>query len=284
MRERLNKHLTNNVILRIDYVPLPDEKVDEINNIIAQEFLVKESIFTEVKQTFIRNIDIQMNDPSIQDFNEFINLKEKSRIRSYEYYKLTDENIEIKLTFNRQFCSIDVNQMTKYYEYEKYRDIFINILELLKDKEIIINRFGLRKFNDFFIKETANINDYVKDKYFCLECNDLIEESYSIITEKRWSFSKEVYNTNLITHSSIGKLESDIVKRIAFDIDVYITDITELQKLFTEDNIEFVDKVNNLIFKVYINLLTEKMIKLLCKESELNDENIVFGVDYNEDN
>lgn len=174
--EELNKHLTNNVLLRIDYIPLPDEKVYKINNLLARKILIENKMFDVVKQIFVRNIDIQVNDPSIQDFNEFINIKERSKIKSYEYYKENNGSIEIKLSFNRQFCSIDMNEIIKYYNYESYRDIFLNVLSILSEQDIIINRFGLKKFNDFFIKKDANLNEYVKDKYFNLNYEDLVRK------------------------------------------------------------------------------------------------------------
>lgn len=282
-RENLNKHLTNNVVLRIDYVPIPDEKVDQINNKFAKKFLADEQLFSDVKQTYIRNIDIQMNDPSIQDFNEFINVKEKSRVKSYEYYKLNDSSmLEMKLTFNRQFCAIDVNQNIKYCNYEIYRDIFLKILNVLKEYEIIINRFGLRKFNDFFVKKDADINEYVKEKFFNLDCKDLLDSSESLISEKRYNFVDDVYHANLITHTSIGKLDDDIVKRIAFDIDMYITEIKNLTLLFEDGNEEYINNVNDILFEIYINLLNDKLKNILDKESDIDDENLVLGVDYNE--
>ena len=283
LRSDFNKHLTNNVILRVDYVPLPDEKVDIINNKIAKILLVDNDNFSDTTQTFIRNIDVQMNDPSIQDFNEFINVKEKSKVKSYEYYKYDEnKNIEMKFVFNRQFCVIDINQIFKYYKYEYYRDIFLKVLDILRSNKIIINRFGLRKFNDFFLKKEAKINDYVKEKYFNLDCDDLLENSDSFISEKRYTFANQDANINLVTHSSIGMMDNELVKRVAFDIDIYLTDIKKLKSLFSKDNKNFIDKINSLFFDVYLNLLTKKMINILNREKDLNDENIICGVDYNE--
>ncbi len=282
-RNSFDKHLTNNVIIRIDYVPIPDEKVDIINNEIAKVFLVDNDYFSDVTQTFMRNIDIQMNDPSIQDINEFLNVKEKSKVKSYEYYKYDEhKNIEMKLTFNRQFCAIDVNQRVKYYKYESYRDIFLNVLDVLSSHEIIINRLELRKFNDFFLKQHAKIEDYVKNKYFNADCNDLLNHSDSFIAEKKYVFTNNDVNVNLTTHSSVGMMDNELVKRIAFDIDMYQTDIKKLNSLFSKEKKEFIDNINDLFFSIYLNLLNEKMINLLKKENKLNDKNIVCGVDYNE--
>ncbi len=281
-RTDFNKHLTNNVIIRIDYVPIPDDKVDVINNELANLFLLDNDYFTDTMQTFIRNIDIQMNDSSIQDINEFINVKEKSKVKSYEYYKYDEnKNIEMKFVFNRQFCAIDINQVIKYYKFEDYEEIFLKALEVLSANSIIINRFELRKFNDFFLKIDAQIDDYVKDKYFNADCNDLLENSDNFIAEKKYAFAKENTNVNLITHSSIGTMDNNLVKRIAFDIDIFLTDVKTLKDLFFDNKKEFIDKENNLCFGLYINLLNDRMIKMLKKDEEI-DDNIVYGVEYNE--
>ncbi len=284
LRDSFNKHLTNNVIIRIDYVPIPDDKVDVINNKLAKLFLVDNDYFSDAKQTFIRNIDIQMNDPSIQDVNEFLNVKEKSKVKSYEYYKYDEnKNIEMKFIFNRQFCLIDINQVIKYYKFEDYEEIFLKALDILSPNSIIINRFGLRKFNDFFLKKDAQINDYVKDKYFNADCNDLLDNSDNFIAEKKYTFASGDTNVNLITHSSIGMMDNDLVKRIAFDIEIYLTDIKTLEVLFACNKKEFIDKENDLFFNLYLNLLNEQMVKMLKIDEEI-DNNIVCGVDYNENN
>ena len=285
LRDNFNKHLTNNVVIRIDYVPIPDDKVDVINNEIAKVLLVDNDYFSDTIQTFVRNIDIQLNDPSIQDINDFLNVKEKNRVKSYEYYRYDEsKNIEMKFVFNRQFCAIDVNQIIRYYKYEDYRDIFLKVLDILSSNTVIINRFWLRKFNDFFLKKETKIEDYVKDRYFNFNCDDLLENSDSFIAEKRYAFANQDVNINLVTHSSTGMMDTDIVKRVAFDIDIYLTDIRKLKILFSKDKKEFIDNINNIFFGVYSNLLTEKMINILKKDSELKDENIICGVDYNENN
>lgn len=284
LRDSFNKHLTNNVIIRIDYVPIPDDKVDVINNEFAKLFLLDNDYFSDTKQTFIRNIDIQMNDPSIQDINEFLNVKEKSKVKSYEYYKYDEnKNILMKFVFNRQFCAIDVNQAIKYYKFEDYEEIFLKALDILSTNSIIISRFGLRKFNDFFLKEDTQIGDYVKDKYFNADCNDLLENSDNFVAEKRYAFASEDVNVNLITHSSTGMMDNVLVKRIAFDIDIYQTDVKTLKVLFLDNKKEFIDRENELFFKLYLNLLNERMIKMLKDDEEI-DNNIVCGVEYNESN
>lgn len=283
LRDNLNKHITNNVIIRIDYIPITDDKVDLINSLLAKNFLVDNKLFSNNKQTFIRKFDVNLNDSSIQDINDFVNIEEKSRIKSYEYYKIDENsNIEMKLIFNRQFTSISVDQNIRYYNYEIYRDIFLQILDILSENNTIINRFGLRKFNEFFIKSDISIDKYVKDRYFNLDCDDLIKDSESYISEKKYNFSKKEHNVNLTTHSSIGKFDDNLAKRIAFDIDVYITDLNYLEKLFNKDNKYYIDKVNDLLFSVYINILSDNMLKLLNKSSELDDEDIIYGVEYNE--
>jgi len=283
LRDNLNKHLTNNVVLRIDYVPIPDELVDIINGKIANYLLVDSGIFDDSTQTFMRNIDIQVNDPSIQDFNEYINVREKSKIKSYEYYKNDVNTInEMKIVFNRQFCSIDVNQIIKYYKYEQYRDIFIELLKIFEEHKLIINRFGLRKLNDFFLKKDSSIDEYVKNKYFNFECDDLLSNSDSFISEKRYTFADSNYKVNLITHSSLGMMENDFVKRIAFDIDVYVDDVKKLLVLLSTDREKFINAANDCLFDIYIKLLNDKMINLLKNDAELDDDNIIYGVDYNE--
>lgn len=286
-RSELNKHLTNTVLMRIDYIPISNESVDEINGKIAKELLIDGAIkFDQMKDTFIRAIDIKINDPSIQDFNEYINVKENSKIKAYEYFKINDGEINIKVIFNRQFTTIEINQKNEYQKYENYKTIFCKILEILKDRGIIINRFGFRKFNDIFFKEDTNIYEYINKDYFNLECDSLVNvEVENYITEKRFCFKKENLNINLITHTSQGLLNGNEIKRVAFDMDIYVNEIQELKKLFDDNEKEkFLDNINDNLFLIYKNLLTAKLLEILKTTSKLDDDNIIDGVEYNGEN
>lgn len=286
-RSELNKHLTNTVLMRIDYIPISNENVDEINGKIAKELLIDGAIkFDQMKDTFIRAIDIKINDPSIQDFNEYINVKENSKIKAYEYFKINDGEINIKVIFNRQFTTIEINQKNEYQKYENYKTIFCKILEILKDRGIIINRFGFRKFNDIFFKEDTNIYEYINRDYFNLECDSLVNvEVENYITEKRFCFKKENLNINLITHTSQGLLNGNEIKRVAFDMDIYVNEIQELKKLFDDNEKEkFLDNINDNLFLIYKNLLTAKLLEILKTTSKLDDDNIIDGVEYNGEN
>lgn len=287
-RRDLKKHSTRNVILRMDYIPLIDDIVDKINNAFGEKYISEEYKFTQFSETFINNIDIQINDindPTIQDSNNFLNIKNNStRIRSYEYTKENNGETYLKLIFNKYFVAIEILQDTKYCSFEDYKEIFISAITTIKriiGESLRITRFGFRKLNDMFINADAPINDFVNILYFNDSCEDLIKESTeTLITEKRYTFGFDKYALNLLTHVSRGNLNDLLVKRLAFDIDLYSTEPVFLKNIFDETS-EKITEADEYIFKVFTNLLNNEFLNFY-KEEEEEYDNLILGVMSNE--
>lgn len=287
-RSELKKHSTRNVILRMDYIPLMDDVVDKINNTFGEKYISEEYEFSQFSETFINNIDIQINDindPTIQDSNNFLNIKNNStRIRSYEYSKESNGDTYLKLIFNKYFVAIEILQDTKYCSFDDYKEIFISAITIIKNmmgESLRITRFGFRKLNDMFIKAETPISDFVNINYFNDSCDDLIDvETETLITEKRYTFGFEKYALNLLTHVSKGNLNEKLVKRLAFDIDLYSTESEFLKNIFEETSSK-ITEADDYIFKVFTNLLNNDFLNFY-KEEKNEYDNLILGVMCNE--
>lgn len=289
-RNELKRHSTRNVILRIDYIPLTDEIVDSIKTLLATKLINEESGFSKFNEAYINNIDIKINDindPNIQDSNNFLNIENNStRTKSFEYYKEIDGNIYLKLLFNKYFMALEIIQDIKYCKFEEYQKKFLQALNTLISnvkQNLIITRYGFRKLNDFFVKENSEISNYVTMDFFKSNCDALINKTTeTLISEKRYSFNFDEYNVNLFTHVSKGNLKDDIVKRIAFDIDLYSNSPEYLRKMF--DSKEANNKMletDEYIFKIFSNLLNPKFLEFF-KSDEEDYEDLILGVLNNE--
>lgn len=287
-RSELKKHSTRNVILRVDYIPITDENTDIIKSIFAEKFINEEVGFTSFNETFINNIDIQIddiNDPSIQGSNNFLDIKNNStRTKAFEYIMESNNKAYLKVLFNKYFIALEVIQDNKYCNFEYYENIFINALKVLEENlrdSLKITRYGIRKLNDMFINENSDITDYVKESFFKSDCNELLGlDTDTLISEKKYTFTFENFSTNLYTHVSKGYLNDSIVKRIAFDIDLYSTDTQYLKEIFDcmEEKITSTDEY---IFKIFCNLLNEEFLNYY-KSEENNYKNLILGVMNNE--
>lgn len=284
-REELKKYLTKSIIMRIDYMPLTDNLVDQINLNVSNR-LIDEFEFTRTFEGSINSVDIQVNNAEILENQNFLNINNYTRIKSYEIIRLIDEDIYIKVVINKHFACVEINEEMKYMKYEEYKKIFNILINEIYNNSINIKRIGFRKINDFLIKKTDNtIFDYLNSEFF--EYNyDFLKESegeeiVDLIMERKYSIKKDIKEINIITHISQGLLnDEEHVKRAAIDIDVSINDFNILKEIRNNKQIdEKLVEINNTIFKVFINMFTDKFLEELKK----TEENTLFiGVNLND--
>lgn len=284
-REELKKYLTKSIIMRIDYMPLTDNLVDQINLNVSNK-LIDEFEFTRTFEGSINSVDIQVNNAEILENQNFLNINNYTRIKSYEIIRLIDEDIYIKVVINKHFACVEINEEMKYMKYEEYEKIFNILINEIYNNSINIKRIGFRKINDFLIRKTDNtIFDYLNSEFF--EYNyDFLKESESeeiidLIMERKYSIKKDIKEINIITHISQGLLnDEEHVKRAAIDIDVSINDFNILKEIRNNEQIdEKLVEINNTIFKVFINMFTDKFLEELKK----TEENTLFiGVNLND--
>lgn len=288
VRNELKKHSTRNVILRMDYIPLMDDVVDKINNLFGEKYISQEYGFVQFSETFINNIDIQINDindPTIQDSNNFLNIKNNStRTRSYEYSKENNNETYLKLIFNKYFVAIEILQDIKYCSFDDYKEIFISAISIIKEvlgDSLRVTRFGFRKLNDMFINANTPLNNFVNINYFNDSCDELIDkETDTLITEKRYTFGFDKYALNLFTHVSKGNLNEQVVKRLAFDIDLYTTEQDFLKNIFEETSNK-ITEADEYIFQIFTNLLNSEFLNFYKEDNEEYND-LILGVMKNE--
>lgn len=283
-REELKKYLTKSIIMRIDYMPLTDNLVDQINLNVSNK-LIEQFEFTKTFEGSINSVDIQVNNAEILENQNFLNINNYTRIKSYEIIRLIDEDVYIKVVINKHFACVEINEEMKYMKYEEYEKIFNILIEEIYNNSINIKRIGFRKINDFLIRKTDNtIFEYLNNKFFEYDYEFLkesdSEEIIDLIMERKYSVKKDIEEINIITHISQGLLnDTENVKRAAIDIDISINDFNVLKEIRNSKKIsEKLAEINNTIFKIFINMFTDKFIN----ELKNTEENTLFiGVNLN---
>ncbi len=284
-REDLKKYLTKSVIMRIDYMPLTDNLVDEMNLNVSNK-LLEEYEFTKTFEGSINSVDIQVNNAEILENQNFLNINNYTRIKSYEIIRLIEDEVYIKVVINKHFTCVEINEELQYMKYEEYEKIFDILINEIYANSINIKRIGFRKINDFLIRKTDDtIFEYLNDEFFKYDYKFLKdseeEDIIDLIMERKYSMRKNIKEINIITHISQGTLnEKEQVKRAAMDIDISINDFNTLREIRNSKRIlQNIKEINDTIFKIFINMFSPKFIDELKKK----DENELFiGVNLNE--
>lgn len=283
-REDLKKYLTKGIIVRIDYMPLSDNLVDEMVSELSKD-LFENEYFSDVFEGTINSIDIQLNNPEISNNQSFFNINNYTKIKSIEILRFLENNVYVKFIINKHFTYIDINCGMKYISYEEYIKIFNRMIEKIYENDIKIKRIGFRKFNEFFVKYSTNILQYLNEDFFKYNYEfarekqeDKIED---LIAERKYTFLYNEKQINLITHLSQGMLAGEKVRRAGIDIDVSINDLEVLKEITTQKQVvEKLNDINLIIFRVFKNMLSKNFLNLLTKEDGADDTFI--GVKENE--
>ncbi|MBQ6860592.1 MAG: TIGR04255 family protein [Clostridia bacterium] len=288
-RTDLKKYLTKDIIIRIDYMPLADSVVDELVANMSSLLFDKYG-FSNVFEGVISSVDVQFNNPEISNNQSFFNVNNYTKIKSMEILRFIEKEMYMKIIINKHFSCININSGVKYIPYDKYIEIYKNIIDALYEKNTKIKRIGFRKFNEFFQKEVdeKNILENLNPHFF--EYNyDFIKENESemvndLLTERKYTFEYNQKQINIITHLSKGLLNMEKIEKVeraAVDIDISINNLENIKSIVETKSIKStLDEINLIIFKVFKNMLSEEFLKKLCGTDDLEDYYI--GVNNNE--
>ena len=166
-----------------------------------------------------------------------------------------------------------------YSSFDEYADLFAFIAKVYNSKIdfFTVKRFGLRKINFCFFRNREVITKYFNNTYF--NCESPATGFDSQTTERIDRLSNGIHNINMRYATEQGELENDLVYKVTLDSDIYVTNQSEIERLLFEE--KSINEVNEILFRIYLNAITDDFIKVLCS----NVDNLpvdIIGVESNE--
>lgn len=283
-RDDLKYNFLRRIIIRLDYNGIIDIK-DSIQDL--QDIIYKYG-FVEMNSEYINEVEFELNDPIIIENQNMVSLKELNRTETYKFRNI-DRTIELEV--NKLFMTITINTK-EYHEFESYRDIFIEVAEIIKSKNKYLKpiRIGLRKINNCIIRDKSKFKHYFNSKYFNNIADSFKEDGVNVdvlvgnysdtIYEDRYFFN---YIRNISDATLNLNNKKSNVYQVALDIDGYSNDDEWLKEVvLNKERFKLtLDEINGLLFTLYTKTLTNNFInRLVIDDMEWND---ILGVKKNGD-
>lgn len=270
-RRELRRNFLKSVIIRLDFQGVLESEMEEI--MVSVKAYAKEKGFSKYYEKNANQVDIEVTNNAMPESIETTN-----RVRYQKVYSFIDEDRGFALHVSNSFIVLSVNT-AHYTPFDEYCGIVPYIAGIFKDKIdfFTVTRFGIRKINECLIEDKAKIREYFRPEYF--NYYDGLKDLNNIKSNHMNVFKCGKYCVNLFTNIEQGTLESREVYSIRLDIDVYMNNSEDISMILNEKAKQ--DEVNDLIFGIFVSLLTDHFISLLTSDKEFNDT-VIMGVEEND--
>ncbi|MGL4874533.1 MAG: TIGR04255 family protein [Clostridium sp.] len=282
-RSDIKYNFLKKIIIRVDYNGVLERELESTIEGIKRE--LKKYKFDRFTEGVINQVDFEIKDPEKIETQRMIPIAELNKTKTFIFLNSqSGEEIQI----NKYFMSVSVDY-EKYKKFEEVSEIFQIVIKSIRKENNYIRflRLGLRKINNCILLDLDRLNEVIEERYFSNLGSLFGEEEKVNILEKQSidSFTYDNMNINLIRYISGGVLELDGTEQEAFqlvlDIDVYENSEEHLNELIKDSSLdENLKKYNTILFKSYIGVLSDKLIKQLIDGNI--DNKLLLGVEKND--
>ncbi|MDD3453184.1 MAG: TIGR04255 family protein [Bacilli bacterium] len=272
-----NNNTLINVILRTDFFKIDIEKIIEkfSENLLSSE---------NYKYKKINNygIKLDISDPQKLVTQDFISQK-VTEVNSHEFSTIDSSS---RFILNENFFIFERKGFNDYEGSSVDIKKYLELLEIVTSgsDNLKIKRIGLRKINNIFMNhDLKNVKKVIKDKFIFEISEESCQRFQTVYTPL---FGRDGYNLTLLVDDGKMMIENTAndVYRSMIDIDYYCRTESRFEKI--SDIKSVIEQLKKETFKIYMNLLTDEMLKLLqindSKEfyEESNKMGILRGVNY----
>lgn len=255
------------VIVRMDFQGVFEPEMESLLPLIKP--YLKEKGFSKYTKRTNNEIKIKVGNVEAQG-------PELNGVQSHVIHSFLNENEGYVLDVSNGFVCLTVSA-TAYAPFEDYSLFVSDIVDIYRQKIdfFSIIRVGVRKINVCMIKDKTYIKELFKTEYFGYF--DICENADidTIASNRKDVFRIENYKGNLLRRIEQGKVNGDTAYKLSLDIDIYIDD-----KAINEESFDL-SKMNELIFEIYVDSMTEDFKRKLCGD-DVNEFPMIIGVEENE--
>lgn len=261
-RNDLKKNFLKKIIMRLDFQGVLQAEMESI--ILKVKPFLKGKGFNRYEEKAVNQIS--SNESSLPD------------IKSQMVFSFTAESLGYTLEMSNTSIIMTIMSNT-YSPFDQYSAIFCHIATIYNETIdfFTAKRFGLRKINFCFIKDKNKINQYFVPAYY--NCDIPVSGFESKIMEQKNNLSDGLKNLNLRYAIEEGLIDVERYYKVTLDADIYLTSQDEIMK--TVFNEQEIGAINEKLFSVYINAITEEFLNVLASDREMTT-NEILGVELND--
>ena len=265
-RTSFKYNFLKSVIFRLDFLGVLQPEMEKVLMVI-KPFLKSEG-FNRYDERIENSVSINIDNNGIQA---------QRNVNQIKVFSFTNDDNGCSVDMSSNFVCLKLNT-DKYIRFEEYAKTFYRIVDSYQNQldYFVMKRLGLRKINFCFVDDIGRIKRYFSDKYFSI--NDTCERSLLINSRKEEHIIIDQTKMNLNYLIEQGSIEGNKMFKVSIDSDAYLDNSNDIEKAFSEEGFS---SLNDIIFKVYVNALSEEMINCLTNDEGIEDVG-VLGVESNE--
>lgn len=270
-RADFHYNFLKNIIVRLDFQGVLEAELEQVLPEVKRYLKSKE--FDRYAEKNNNQINIELtNIDGIQECTPF------KGVRNQRIYSFTNDDKGYTLDVSTDFICLNINSTT-YIPFEEYQMLVPDIASILREKIdfFTVKRYGIRKINVCLVNKKENIRTLFSNERFGY-FNGLPEIA-TLASGHRDTFSTENFRINLTCDINQGKANNAEVYRVSLDIDVYLDDKEKIEMVLSANDEAL--KMNDLIFAIYLDALTNEFKGALTSEGDFSIEG-VLGVEPNE--
>lgn len=267
-RNELHYNFLKTIILRIDFEGVFEPELEIVLPKIKPYLKGKGFIKYEKKES--NQIEINVIDGKIAS-------QEMNKIQNQTIHSFTNDTKGFTLDISNSFICLTISSLN-YFPFEDYSVLVSDITDVCKNNIdfFTIKRVGIRKINICMIKNKENICKFFLPEYFSYF--NKLSDTQTFMSTKKDFFSINNFKINLSSEIQQGMAEGEELYRLSLDIDNYIDEAALIdEETHKTDNL---NNMNNLIFEIYMELLTNDFKNALANKDEKFFEELI-GVESN---
>lgn len=268
-RSDLKYNFLKNIIIRVDVQGVFEPEMEELLTKIKS--YLKDKGFSRYGRKQENKIEINV----AGNESHPTTLK---KVKNYDIHSFANDDAGYVLDVSSRFICLNVNS-TCYLPFEHYSSIVLGIVKIYSENIDFFSttRIGLRKINICMVKNKNSISKYFAPTYF--GHFNTINKRDILFSNRQDVFHISNNKVNLNYKIEKGHNGEELLYKITLDTDIYVDDASEISKI--ADYSKKFDEMNDLIFDIYIESLTNEFQRVLLGETEPFFDDLI-GVEQNE--
>lgn len=274
-RDDFKWNFLKTIILRMDFQGVLDNEIEKSLQKIKP--FLRSNDFDRCVDREDNQVDLNLDSKSIEDGS--IPVRELRKVKVYSYinekegyvFDISKKHICLKIT------------ASNYIKFEDYSKLFVEVLNLLSEGIDFFTptRLGLRKINFCLMNSLDDVSRYFDNNYF--NYHNPFSDAKIVLTENRRHIQFDSKKMNIVASIQQGRMKKDENKehevyKVILDTDIYVDEENVIRNLIMDNN--QLTELNELVFKVYVDSISEKMVDALCTEDFSIDMTGVNRNDY----
>lgn len=267
-RDGLKNNFLKNTILRLDFQNVLEKDMETIVSLVKE--YAKNRDFNKYEEKMSGDINVNVNENAFGAPDVTTNIANERKIFCFNNeagytIELSDAFVVLQL------------ESTGYIPFEENLKTLLDIIKIFSGNSGFFTekRFGIRKINKCILQKQTTLERFFKPN--AINFYD-VEKGRNVASRHSDTIIYDCYQVNYNRSLLQGTANGATLYQVELDIDAYMQETNLIKNVLYSK--EKISELNNTIFEIFINSLTDEMATALCKDDF--DLSEIIGVESNE--